>query len=96
MTYDGDYAEASADYHEHLVRHHQQRAARVRARPGQVVVAKLSTWPSALNPVTRATIDGARAIAEALANGRRLGQLHPLPALLVRGLHGFCRETLHL
>jgi CubicO group peptidase (beta-lactamase class C family) len=39
-------------------------------QPSQVVVAKLSTWPSALHPVNRVTIDGIRAIVAALANGR--------------------------
>jgi CubicO group peptidase (beta-lactamase class C family) len=38
--------------------------------PSQVVVAKLSTWPSALHPVTRTTLDGVKAIAAALTNGR--------------------------
>jgi CubicO group peptidase (beta-lactamase class C family) len=36
---------------------------------GQVVIAKLSTWPSALHPVSRVTIDAAKAIAAALADG---------------------------
>ena len=36
-------------------------------RPSQIVVAKLSTWPSALHPVSRATIDGVKAIVAALA-----------------------------
>jgi CubicO group peptidase (beta-lactamase class C family) len=35
-------------------------------RPSQVVVVKLSTWPSALHPVSRRTIDAAYAIAAAL------------------------------
>ena len=39
-------------------------------RPSQVVVVKLSTWPSALNPVNRLTLDGAKAIAAALHSGR--------------------------
>jgi CubicO group peptidase (beta-lactamase class C family) len=39
-------------------------------QPSQLVVAKLSTLPSALHPVSRTTIDGVRAIAAALANGR--------------------------
>jgi CubicO group peptidase (beta-lactamase class C family) len=38
--------------------------------PSQVVVAKLSTWPSALHPVSRTTLDGVKAIAAALQNGR--------------------------
>ena len=38
--------------------------------PSQVVVAKLSTWPSALHPVSKTTLDGVRAIAAALQNGR--------------------------
>ncbi len=38
--------------------------------PSQVVVAKLSTWPTALNPVSRVTLDAVRAIAAALSNGR--------------------------
>jgi CubicO group peptidase (beta-lactamase class C family) len=38
--------------------------------PSQLVVAKLSTWPSALHPVSRTTLDGVKAIAAALANGR--------------------------
>ena len=38
--------------------------------PSQVVVAKLSTWPSALHPVSKTTIDGVKAIAAALSNGR--------------------------
>jgi hypothetical protein len=32
----------------------------------QVVIAKLSTWPSALHPVSQVTLDAARAIAAAL------------------------------
>jgi CubicO group peptidase (beta-lactamase class C family) len=38
--------------------------------PSQVVVAKLSTWPSALHPVSKTTLDGVKAIAAALQNGR--------------------------
>ena len=38
--------------------------------PSQVVVAKLSTWPSALHPVSRVTLDAVLAIAAALGNGR--------------------------
>jgi CubicO group peptidase (beta-lactamase class C family) len=38
--------------------------------PSQVVVAKLSTWPSALHPVSRMTLDAVGAIAAALSNGR--------------------------
>lgn len=38
-------------------------------QPSQVVVAKLSTWPSALNPVNRLTLDGVQAIAAALQSG---------------------------
>jgi len=34
------------------------------------VVAKLSTWPSALHPVSRTTLDAVKAIAAALTNGR--------------------------
>jgi CubicO group peptidase (beta-lactamase class C family) len=37
--------------------------------PSQLVVAKLSTWPSALHPVSMTTIDGVKAIAAALSNG---------------------------
>ncbi len=39
-------------------------------QPRQVVVAKLSTWPSALHPVSQVTLDGVKAIAAALASGR--------------------------
>jgi CubicO group peptidase (beta-lactamase class C family) len=35
--------------------------------PSQVVVAKVSTWPSALHPSSRLTLDGAKAIAAELA-----------------------------
>ncbi len=38
--------------------------------PSQTVVAKLSTWPTALSPKIKVTTDAARAIAEALGNGR--------------------------
>jgi len=38
-------------------------------QPSQVVVVKLSTWPSALNPVSRLTIDAVLAIAAALQSG---------------------------
>jgi CubicO group peptidase (beta-lactamase class C family) len=38
--------------------------------PSQTVVAKLSTWPTALSPKIKMTTDAARAIAEALADGR--------------------------
>ncbi|HEY2315843.1 MAG TPA: serine hydrolase domain-containing protein [Streptosporangiaceae bacterium] len=38
--------------------------------PSQTVVAKLSTWPTALSPKIKMTTDGARAIAEALDSGR--------------------------
>jgi len=38
--------------------------------PSQVVVAKLSTWPTALHPVSRTTMDGVRAIAAALQDDR--------------------------
>jgi hypothetical protein len=38
--------------------------------PSQTVVAKLSTWPTALSPKIKMTTDGARAIAEALSAGR--------------------------
>ena len=38
--------------------------------PSQLVVAKLSTWPSALHPVSKTTIDGVKAIAAMLSNGR--------------------------
>jgi CubicO group peptidase (beta-lactamase class C family) len=38
--------------------------------PSQVVVAKLSTWPSALHPVSQTTLDGVKAIAAVLQNGR--------------------------
>ena len=38
--------------------------------PSQTVVAKLSTWPTALSPKIKMTTDAARAIAEALGNGR--------------------------
>ncbi len=38
--------------------------------PSQTVVAKLSTWPTALSPAIKVTTDAARAIAEALADGR--------------------------
>lgn len=38
--------------------------------PSQVVVAKLSTWPTALHPVSRVTLDAVRAIAAALGDGR--------------------------
>jgi CubicO group peptidase (beta-lactamase class C family) len=38
--------------------------------PSQVVVAKLSTWPAALHPVSRLTLDGVRAIAASLHDGR--------------------------
>jgi CubicO group peptidase (beta-lactamase class C family) len=38
--------------------------------PSQVVVAKLSTWPSALHPASRVTVDAVRAIAAALGDGR--------------------------
>src|SRR5580704_12406346 len=37
--------------------------------PSQVVVAKLSTWPSALHPVSSVTTDAVRAIVAALRNG---------------------------
>jgi CubicO group peptidase (beta-lactamase class C family) len=36
-------------------------------QPSQVVIAKLSTWPSALHPVSRVTLDAATAIAAELA-----------------------------
>jgi CubicO group peptidase (beta-lactamase class C family) len=39
-------------------------------RPGEVVIVKLSTWPSALHPVSRLTLDGAKAVAAALHSGR--------------------------
>jgi CubicO group peptidase (beta-lactamase class C family) len=39
-------------------------------RPSQVVIAKLSTWPTALHPVSQVTVDAAKAIATALASGR--------------------------
>jgi CubicO group peptidase (beta-lactamase class C family) len=38
--------------------------------PSQTVVAKLSTWPTALSSKIRVTTDAARAIAEALGSGR--------------------------
>ena len=38
-------------------------------QPSQVVVVKLSTWPSALNPASRLTIDAVLAIAAALQSG---------------------------
>jgi CubicO group peptidase (beta-lactamase class C family) len=38
--------------------------------PSQTIVAKLSTWPTALSSKIRATTDAARAIAEALHSGR--------------------------
>jgi CubicO group peptidase (beta-lactamase class C family) len=38
--------------------------------PSQTVVAKLSTWPTALSPKIKMTTDAAKAIAEALADGR--------------------------
>jgi CubicO group peptidase (beta-lactamase class C family) len=38
-------------------------------QPSQVVIAKLSTWPSALHPSGRLAIEGGRAIAAALHNG---------------------------
>jgi CubicO group peptidase (beta-lactamase class C family) len=38
--------------------------------PSQTVVVKLSTWPTALSPKIKMTIDAARAIAEALGSGR--------------------------
>jgi CubicO group peptidase (beta-lactamase class C family) len=38
--------------------------------PSQTVVAKLSTWPTALSPKIKMTTDAARAIAEALDTGR--------------------------
>jgi CubicO group peptidase (beta-lactamase class C family) len=38
--------------------------------PSQTVVVKLSTWPSALSPQIKVTTDAARAIAEALGDGR--------------------------
>jgi CubicO group peptidase (beta-lactamase class C family) len=38
-------------------------------QPSQVVVVKLSTWPSALSPVSRLTVDAAAAIAVALQSG---------------------------
>jgi CubicO group peptidase (beta-lactamase class C family) len=38
--------------------------------PSQTIVAKLSTWPSALSPKIKMTTDAARAIAEALGNGQ--------------------------
>jgi hypothetical protein len=37
--------------------------------PSQTVVAKLSTWPTALSPKIKMTTDAARAIAEALDSG---------------------------
>jgi CubicO group peptidase (beta-lactamase class C family) len=37
--------------------------------PTQTVVAKLSTWPTALSSKIRVTTDAARAIAEALGSG---------------------------
>jgi CubicO group peptidase (beta-lactamase class C family) len=38
-------------------------------QPSQVVVVKMSTWPSALHPVGRITLDAAKAIAAALWGG---------------------------
>jgi CubicO group peptidase (beta-lactamase class C family) len=38
--------------------------------PSQTIVAKLSTWPTALSPKIKMTTDAARAIAEALGNGQ--------------------------
>ncbi len=38
--------------------------------PTQTVVAKFSTWPTALSSKIKVTTDGARAIAEALGDGR--------------------------
>jgi CubicO group peptidase (beta-lactamase class C family) len=39
-------------------------------QPSQVVIAKLSTWPTALHPVSVVTLDAAMAIAAALASGQ--------------------------
>jgi CubicO group peptidase (beta-lactamase class C family) len=38
--------------------------------PSQTIVAKLSTWPTALSPKIKMTTDAARAIAEALGKGQ--------------------------
>ena len=40
-------------------------------RRKQVVIAKLSTWPSALHPVSQVTLDAAKAIAAALPSTAR-------------------------
>jgi CubicO group peptidase (beta-lactamase class C family) len=42
-------------------------------RPGQLVIAKLSTWPTALHPVSEVTLDAVRAIAAALPSTTRAG-----------------------
>jgi CubicO group peptidase (beta-lactamase class C family) len=42
-------------------------------QPSQVVVVKMSTWPSALHPVSRVTLDAAKAIAAVLAGKAVLG-----------------------